>query len=260
MTPTDEAQSNSITLLGQSRKELVLAVATKRIEDAAHSLGVELDIPIARVAAIAAREHLSEVQIQDLMLARQQYETPFSVVDHLLACGYSSDQIFAAYHIASGLPNYGISRDSATHIATDKPEADDVAIIEEPKSLLDVVETLTAENKRQPGESTMVPQGTSLDEILPYIYDKFIAMLCEWLFTLDVFDDISDLDEVASIFEMLVEEAVSQNFIKGNDSSLVVLAMLLVESKKNVDKEFDTTTYDGLMRFIKSRSGEEVYQ
>lgn len=252
----DEVQSKSITLLGQSRKELVLATATKRIEDAAHSLGVELDIPVARVAAIAVREHLNEVQIQDLMLARQQYETPFKVVDHLLACGYSSDQIFAAYHIASGLPNYEMFEDSATHIATDKPEADDVAIIEEPKSLFDAAETLTPADKGQPGESTVVPQGTSLDEILPYIYDKFIAMLCEWLVTLDVFNDISDLDEVASIFEMLVEEAVSQNFIMGNGSSLVVLTMLLVESKKNTDKAFDTTTYDGLMRLIKSRSGE----
>jgi len=251
----DEVQSKSITLLGQSRKELVLATATKRIEDAAHSLGVELDIPVARVAAIAVREHLSEVQIQDLMLARQQYETPFSVVDHLLACGYSSDQIFAAYHIASGLPNYERSRYLGTDIDIDKP-ADDLDIIEEPESVLDVAKKLTPTDKGQPGESTVVLQGTSLDEILPYIYDKFIAMLCEWLVTLDVFNDISDLDEVASIFEMLVEEAVSQNFIKGNNNSLVVLTMLLVEAKKNTDRAFDTTTYDGLMRLIKSRSGE----
>jgi len=260
LKPPEEDQSNSLTLLGQSKKELLLATATKRIEDSAHSLGVELDIPVARVAAMVIRYRLNEVQIEDFMLARQQYETPFSVVEHLLAVGYSSDQIFAAYHIASGLgTNEATGRDSDAHTASDKPGADDVAIIEEPKSLFDVGEALTPEDKGHPGESTVVPQGASLDEILPHIYDKFIAMLCEWLVTLDVFNDISDLDEVASIFEMLVEEAVSQNFIKGSRSSLVVLTMLLVECKNNADKAFDTNTYDGLMRLIKSRSGE-IYQ
>jgi hypothetical protein len=212
-------------------KEIQVARKAEVVEDIAHCYGVALDVPVKRVAEIAVRHKLTDLQVDDLMLARQQYEARFSVVDHLLASGYSSDNIFTAFQIVDGFYN---SPEPWNHEVEEAKPRD--AIIEEPKSLFEL-----AQAQETPNDSPKDSTGASLDELITSLSDKFVVMILEWIESLDVFRDVTDADEISSMLEVIAITAVEAGYTPPK-TVLEVLTLTLVKlrSAKGFDNSFDS--------------------
>lgn len=234
MEPPAQTIGTALTKATPSKREIVLAEMTATVEDIARDSGVELDIPAEKVASMAIERKLSEEQIDALMLARSDHDARFSVMDLLLRSGFTTEQIYAAYYVVDHSEvDFGREREVSREIE---------GVVERPKSFNSVAE-----------DSTTVPARIRESEGFEHLHinlrNKYVAMVATWLATFDVFDDLSDIDEVMVLLGNVVTSA-RQGF-KGWDrySDLGILARLFALLQKN-----GVDTYDGVLRFLTERS------
>lgn len=230
-------QSSGHLVPAERRKQIELLRREELITQSAEHYGVQLDVSPKRAAEISVRHKLDDTQIDDLVLARHQYQSGFTTFDYLLSAGYDTDSIFAAFHIVAGFHG---GKMIATESAMD---ADDVQVSSNDPglSLLDIAE---ADNLKRKPEGI---HSKSLAELLSSKSDKYVVVVLEWITKLDVLNGEKDYDAMASVLELIAEEAVAMSFVKFMPI-LDQLAVLLVKLRSY--DEFDYS-YDFTMRIFK---------
>jgi hypothetical protein len=233
MEPTTEDDTAALVVATPSKREIVLAETTATVEEIARYSGVELDIPAEKVASMAIERKLSEKQIDALMLARADHDARFSVIDLLLRSGFTTDQIYAAYYVVD-----------QSDLAFEKDlEVDTkiVGVVERPKSFGSVAEDSTTAPAR-------IRESEGFQHLQLNRRNRFVAMVASWFATFDVFDDLSDIDEVMNLLGVVITKA-QETFGWREDADLVILARLFAMLEEN-----GIETYDDVLRFLAERS------
>lgn len=214
-----------------SSREIELAKLTEVVSEMARSSCVDLDIPAEAVANMALLRHLEVEEIDAMMLARQDHDARFSVMELLLRSGFTTEQIHAGFFIVDAYYDgpYDKEYESFKEVTTSAKE-------EVPESL----EALVAQSISKPAQNRDHQGYARLQKSRR---DKYVAMICAFLASLDVFDDLRDLDDVQALLNLLVIRAKDCYFVEERMPILVSLTKILA-----VVQEEGLATYDDVLR------------
>ena len=232
MEPTTEDTTTALAVATPSKRDIVLAKTIATVEEIARTSGVELDIPAERVASMAIERKLSDEQIDALMLARSDYDARFSVIDLFLRSGFTTDQIYAAYYV--------VDNSDMTFQADREVSKVIEGVVERKESFFDIAEGATTTSAR-------IRENEGFEHLQLNRRNKFVAMVASWFATFDVFDDLSDIDEVMNLLGVIVTTA-EETFGWRKNFDLEILAKLFLMLVEN-----GIETYDELLRFINER-------
>lgn len=244
MNAHDDATSTDLVEYGRKSPALVEKIAV--VQEAAHASGVELDVPAEQVAAVALELRISDEQLDALMLARQDDQAEFAVMETLLRSGFTPDQIHAAHYLVSDFTSHtssGKAQRDLREIVVPRSMTISPEILEEATSLEAMLQEAT--------EAEEIASSTSEGTIrmIESRRNKYVAMFCVMLSDIeDLGREIYDLESLRAMFVTLIERALKYRLVNDKYTELQAIAHIYAYATKN-----GLHNYDDIMRSIERK-------
>lgn len=245
MNAQNDAISTDLVEYGKKSPALIEKIA--EVADAAHRSGVALDIPAEQVASMALELKLSDTQLDVLMLARQDDDAEFAVMETLLRAGFSPDQIHAAHYLVNDFLSHSsstdASRDDREIVVSRVAALPSAELREEALSLEDLLDRADEQ------ESSAKPSREGANRMIESRRNKYVAMFCIMFEEIkDLGHEIYDLESLRSMLVTLIERAQKRRLVSSDYSELQAIARIYAYAKSN-----HLESYDEIMRSIEGQ-------